>query len=123
MMQLATMVLAAVVTVGLQMAASPASAGDRGRHQYNHRWDDWDNRRDARRAGIVAGTVAAGVVGSAGRANAREEYAECMREYASDMRYDRYCREEYHEDLRSGRRAARRTGVVVGLTTSEIVRH
>jgi hypothetical protein len=44
-----------------------------------------------------------------------------MELYARDMAYDRYCREQYYEDRAAGRRAARRTGVVVGLGVREIV--
>jgi Ni/Co efflux regulator RcnB len=94
---------------------------DRGNRHYD-RWEDWDNRRDARRAGVIAGTVAAEVAAGAARANAREEYEECMELYARDFSYDRYCREEYYRDRAAGRRAARRTGVVVGLGVREIVR-
>ena len=96
---------------------------DRDRHHHHHdRWEDRDNRRDARRAGVIAGTVAAGVAGSAARQNSREDYEECMVYYAYNDRYDRYCREDYYYDRASGRRAARRTGVVVGLGVEEIVR-
>ncbi|MFN6936603.1 MAG: hypothetical protein ACK4NZ_15795, partial [Tsuneonella sp.] len=68
------------------------------------------------------GTAAAGIVRSSGRENAREEYEECMALYDSARSYERYCREEYIRDRYAARRAARRTGVVVGLGVREIVR-
>jgi Ni/Co efflux regulator RcnB len=99
-----------------------AQADRRERHRHQDRWDDWDNRRDARRAGIIAGTAAASIAGSAARENARDEYEECMRLYSYGDRYDRYCREEYYRDRYAARRTARRTGVIVGLSVQEIVR-
>jgi Ni/Co efflux regulator RcnB len=120
--------LAALAVAGLAGGAGDAVAKDRWdrerdrNHRYNDRWEDWDNRRDARRAGVIAGTIAADVAGSAARADAREDYEECMEIYARDDRYDRYCREQYFHDRAAARRAARRTGVVVGLGVREIVR-
>ncbi len=123
-----TLTIAALAALGLVSFAGDALAKDRWdhdrdrRHRHHDRWEDIDNRRDARRAGVIAGSVAAGVVGSAARKNAREDYEECMIYYSYNDRYDRYCREQYYYDRASGRRAARRTGVVVGLGVSEIVR-
>ncbi|MEM1132093.1 MAG: hypothetical protein AAGH53_04085 [Pseudomonadota bacterium] len=91
-------------------------------HRHHHHWNDWDNRRDARRAGIIAGAAAAGIARAAANDNARDHYRECMDYYGFNRRYERYCREEYYRDQRHGRRAARRAGVVVGLGVREIVR-
>ncbi|MDF0546569.1 hypothetical protein PX699_29890 [Sphingobium sp. H39-3-25] len=123
------MTFAALAALSFPAFAGQALAKDRWDHDHDHhhhhhhdRWEDWDNRRDARRAGVIAGTVAAGVAGSAARQNSREDYEECMVYYAYNDRYDRYCREDYYYDRASGRRAARRTGVVVGLGVEEMVR-
>ena len=114
--------------LGIALLSPQASArnnwdGDRnGRHPNNDRWEKWDNRRDARRAGIIAGTIATGIAKSASKENARDNYQECMTYYSQDQYYDQYCREQYYQDMQDGRRAARRAGVVVGLTAREIVR-
>jgi Ni/Co efflux regulator RcnB len=119
---------AALAALGFATFTADVSAKDRWdrdrdeRHRHHDRWEDWDNRRDARRAGVIAGSVAAGVAGSAARENARDDYEECMIYYSYNDRYDRYCREQYYQDSASARRAARRTGVVVGLGVREIVR-
>ena len=84
--------------------------------------DSWDRDRDRRSPGVIAGTVAAEVAAGAARANAREDYEECMAAYAFEDRYDRYCREQYYYDRAEARRAGRRAGVVVGLGVREIVR-
>lgn len=123
-----TIAVAVLAVLGFASFAGDALAKDRWdrdrdrRNRHHDRWEDWDNRRDARRAGVVAGSVAAGIAGSAARENAREDYEECMIYYSYNDRYDRYCREQYYYDRASGRRAARRTGVVVGLGVREIVR-
>lgn len=120
--------LAAIAAMSFTALAEGALAKDRWdrdrdrRHRHYDRWDDWDNRRGARRAGVIAGTVAAGIAGSAARENARDNYDECMTLYSYNERYDRYCREQYYYDVAAARRAARRTGVVVGLGVMEIVR-
>jgi Ni/Co efflux regulator RcnB len=120
--------IAALAALGFSGLTSEAFAKDRWdrdrdrRHRHHDRWEDWDNRRDARRAGVIAGSVAAGIAGSAARENAKDNYEECMVYYSYNDRYDRYCREQYYYDSASARRAARRTGVVVGLGVREIVR-
>lgn len=120
--------LAAVAALGLTAAGSAVSAKDRWdrdrdrRHRHHDRWEDWDNRRDARRAGVIAGTIASGIAGSVARDQAKDNYEECMVYYSYDDRYDRYCREQYYDDRAAARRSARRTGVVVGLGVREIVR-
>jgi Ni/Co efflux regulator RcnB len=120
--------LAVAATLGIAMLSSQASARDKWdkernrRHHHSDRWEDWDNRRDARRAGVIAGTIASGIARSAATSNARENYEECMTYYSYDRYYDQYCREQYYYDMQNGRRAARRAGVIVGLTTREIVR-
>lgn len=114
--------------LGIALLSPQASARnnwDKNRdrkHQNHDRWENWDNRRDARRAGILAGTIATGIANSASKDNARENYQACMTYYSQDQYYDQYCREQYYQDMQNGRRAARRAGVVVGLTTREIVR-
>jgi Ni/Co efflux regulator RcnB len=123
-----TIAIATLAALGFATFAGNALAKDRwdrdrDRRNRNHdRWEDWDNRRDARRAGAIAGTVAAGIAGAASSENAREEYDECMVYYSYNDRYDRYCREQYYYDRAKSRRAARRAGVVVGLGVREIVR-
>lgn len=120
--------LAALAAIGFTGVAADALAKDRWdrdrdrRHRHHDRWEDWDNRRDARRAGVIAGTIAAEVAAGAARERAREDHEECMEYYGRDLDYDRYCREQYYQDRAAGRRAARRTGVVVGLGVREIVR-
>ncbi|MEE4317449.1 MAG: hypothetical protein V2I74_10760 [Erythrobacter sp.] len=123
-----TFAIAALVAFGLATFSGGALAKDRWdrerdkRHHHHDRWEDWDNRRDARRAGAIAGTAAAGVAGAVARDNARDDYRECMDHYRNDYRYERYCREEYYRDQRAASRAARRTGVIIGLGVEEIVR-
>lgn len=122
------MLLAALAGLSFAVLVDTTLAKDRWdrdrdrRSRHYDRWEDWENRRDARRAGVIAGTVTTGIAGSAARANAREDYEECMVYYSYNDRYDRYCREQYYYDRAAGRRAARRTGVVVGLGVREIVR-
>ncbi|WOE76409.1 hypothetical protein [Alterisphingorhabdus coralli] len=113
------MTAAAVAAVSLTVVADVAEARKRHHHHHHH---DWDNRRDARRAGIIAGTAAAGISRAVANDNARDHYRECMDYYGFNNRYERYCREEYYRDQYRGRRAARRAGVVVGLGVREIVR-
>jgi hypothetical protein len=120
--------LTVLVMLGGALLSSEASARnnwDKNRdrkHHNNDRWENWENRRDARRAGIIAGTVASGIVRSSTRNNAKENYEECMTYYYQDQYYDQYCRDQYYQDIQSGRRAARRAGVVIGLSAREIVR-
>jgi Ni/Co efflux regulator RcnB len=123
-----TIAVAALAALGFATFAGDALAKDRWdrdrdrRNRHHDRWEDWDNRRDARRAGVIAGTIASEFAGAASRENAREEYEECMVYYSYNDRYDRYCREQYYYDRANSRRAARRAGVVVGLGVREIVR-
>lgn len=117
---LAGLSFTALVDTGLAKDRWDRDRDRRSRHY--DRWEDWENRRDARRAGVIAGTVAAEVAAGAARANAREDYEECMEAYAYADRYDRYCREQYYYDRAEARRAGRRAGVVVGLGVREIVR-
>ena len=117
---LAGLSFTALVDTGLAKDRWDHDRDRRSRHYY--RLEDWENRRDARRSGAIAGTVAAGVASSAARANACEDYGECMAAYAYADRYDRYCREQYYYDGAEARRAGRRAGVVVGLGVREIVR-
>ena len=96
--------IGSIVLIALAVTALPGGAiarerwdHDRDRRHHHHdSWEDWDNRRDARRAGIIAGTAAAGVAGAAANNRAREDYEDCMRYYAYNRRYETYCREEYY---------------------------
>jgi hypothetical protein len=117
---LAGLSFTALVDTGLAKDRWDRDRDRRSRHY--DRWEDWGNRRDARRAGVIAGMVAAEVAGGAARANAREDYEECIAAYAFEDRYYRYCREQYYYDRAEARRAGRRAGVVVGLGVREIVR-
>lgn len=103
------------------------------RRRPNNDWyDRYENRRDARRAGIIAGVVTTAVVSSSVRSNATRRYEECMEAnrysyypdsgYAYENGYSYACERRRYEDERRAGRSARRAGVVVGLTTRAIVR-
>lgn len=100
------------------LAAADAEAQRRRHHNDNHWHDRWENRRDARRAGIVAGVVAGSVARGAAQQRVEQRYEDCL--YATG--YDYECERMRYYDERNARRAARRTGVVVGITTHAIVR-
>lgn len=98
------------------VAAVPVEAR-RDRHHDN--WHDrWENRRDARRAGIVAGLVAGGIARSAAEQRVERRYEECV--YATG--YDYECERARYWDEQRARRGARRTAIIVGVTTREVVR-
>jgi hypothetical protein len=111
--------LAALAVVAL-LASTSADARKRDRYDngWGDRYDRWENRRDARRAGIVAGVVASGIARGAARAEANENYEECMMSWG----YDMDCERRYYEDRRDARRAGRAVGVTAGIITREIVR-
>lgn len=122
-MNIAKLLIAAgVAAISLTAIADTADARRNRNHHHHDHWEDWNNRLDARRAGIIAGTAAAGITGAAARENASDHYRECMDYYDSDDRYERYCRDEYYRDQSQARRRASRVGVVVGLGVREIVR-
>lgn len=119
--------------------AGPASAGSRNQKNWIERAE---NRRDARRAGVVAGVVTAQVAGAAGRGRADKAFRECREnldamtsgerdihgnpvdpyaDYAARRAgYD--CEVQRYEARADGRKAARRTAVVAGIVTREIVK-
>jgi hypothetical protein len=101
-------------------ATMPAEARKRDRYHdgWGDRYDYWENRRDARRAGVVAGVVASGIARGAAAANADDHYAECMMNWG----YDYECERRYYEERRDARRAGRAVGVTAGVITREIVR-
>lgn len=94
---------------------SPANARDRDRDRWH---SDRENRRDARRAGVVSGLIVAGAVSSARHQNAEQRYRECM--FSSG--YDYACERRLYEDERRARQSARRAGVTAGIITGAIVR-
>lgn len=109
MSRLSLVMLAALAGVAFQ--SSPLSARDRDRdyRDYRHegRWaHEYENRRDARRAGIVAGAVREGVAEAA----TEHRYQECM----MTSGYDYACEQQRYRDEAHAHRAARRTAVVVG---------
>ncbi len=127
--------LGVVASLGLMVVATGAAANKKHHHHHDdwddhhhhghhhhHHHHDWENYRDARRAGILAGTAATGIAGAVAEDNAKNKYEECMDSYYNDPSYDQYCRQQYYEDERRAERAARRTGVVTGLAVREIVR-
>lgn len=110
-----------------------ADMAEARRRPNNDGWyDRYENRRDARRAGIVAGVVTSAVVGSSARANAQNRYEECMESnrsqyypgsgYAYENGYSYDCERRRYEDEMRANRSARRAGVVVGLTARAVVR-
>lgn len=90
-----------------------------GNAQARDRYDRWeDDRRDARRAGVVTGAVTYGVARGVQNERERQDIEDCRRDtgdYAYCERYD-------YRNEQQDRRQARRTAVVVGATTSAIVR-
>jgi hypothetical protein len=109
--------LLAIALVAVVFGASAAEAR-------RDRWDNdsWqerrENRRDARRAGIIAGAVAGSIASAAARDQAEQRYQECL--YATGYDYD--CERRLDYDRRDARRSARRSAVVVGTITRQIVR-
>lgn len=94
----------------------PGWQGDM-RDRYD-RYEDRRNRRQARRAGVAAAIVVSGVSQAARRDRIEERYEDCIRfDY-----YDVECDRQRYRDLERSRRQARRSGVVAGIVTREIVR-
>lgn len=125
--------------VAVLVVLVPGHADAKSRDSKN--WvDRLENRRDARRAGIVAGAVTAQVAGAANRGRADREFRECQDNVAlagqaqfgpyDDPAYSDYaarragydCEVQRYEARADGRRAARRTAVVAGIVTREIVK-
>jgi hypothetical protein len=97
--------LAFVAFVGSATLTGTATA--RHYDRYDGRWaHEYDNRRDARRAGIVAGAVRTGIA----EANTEHRYQECM-QYSG---YDYSCEQQRYRDEAHARRAGLRTAVIVG---------
>jgi hypothetical protein len=109
--QVQVLVLALVASAALLPRVADAS-----RNSY---WQEVrEDRRDARRAGVVAGAITYGVVRSAQREEVRDEEDDCIRDTGD---YD-YCDRLADREERQDRRQARRTAVVLGATTRAIVR-
>lgn len=133
----------ALLFILVVLAAFPSMPGAaEAKSKSSRNWvDRLENRRDARHAGIVAGAVTAQVAGAANRGRAEREYRECQSNAAAmagdaqagayaDPAYSEYaarragydCDVQRYEDRASGRRAARRTAVVAGIVTREVVK-
>lgn len=104
----------------LALAVFPmADAEARDRHGHS-RWDEIrEDRRDARRAGVIAGAITYGVVRSANANEAEEHRDDCIRDTGDDDYCDRLAYREERQDRRDARRAA----VMVGASTRAIVRN
>lgn len=106
-------VLLATVSLG-------AAADARDNRNYNNGYyggnnNYWENRRDARRVGAVAGVVAMGVASSAGNARVDNAYEDCAEARAYGG-YPANCEQQRYYDQRNARRGAVVTGVAVGRT-------
>ncbi|TPE60509.1 hypothetical protein FJQ54_10925 [Sandaracinobacter neustonicus] len=133
--------LFAIATVLAALPPVTAHADAKSKDEKN--WvERVENRRDARRAGIVAGAVTAQVAGAANRSRADRDYQQCQdnvataqsvaqqangqpadpnADYAAQRAgYD--CEVQRYEDRADGRRAANRTAVVAGIVTREVVK-
>jgi hypothetical protein len=116
-------VLLSVVTAMIAVAATPAEAQSRRPYpgwqdDARDRYEDRKNRRQARRAGVAAAIVVSGVAKSVRRNEIEERYEECIRfDY-----YDVDCDRQRYRDLERSRKQARRSGLVAGIVTREIVR-
>lgn len=95
--------------------ANPADA----RKRHNDDWGDrLENRRDARRTGIVVGALTTAAVSASASNEAQQRYEECN----LDTGYDEACARLRYEDERRARQSARRAGVLAGATARAIVR-
>lgn len=98
-------VLAALVA-GVGLASTATARHHNNRYGDERRWQsEYDNRRDARRAGIVAGAIRADVA----RANTEYRYQECMR----NSGYDYDCEQRRYYDEQHAQNAGRRAAVIV----------
>lgn len=130
--RLVQLLLIGVLTIGMFGATEAQSKQRKG-------WiDRLENRRDARRAGVVAGAVASGIAGSAARGKVGEKYENCMQDIAVNYedgarahdpqiaylaeRAEYECEMQRYEARNGDRRAARRAGVVAGAVAYGIVR-
>lgn len=110
--------LQVILLIALCALSSNALAG-KHHHNNNNNWgDNYDNRRDARRAGAIAGAITYNVVRSNQNQRAYENREDCM-QYTNDYEY---CDRQAYQEERDNRRDARRTAVIVGATTRAIVR-
>lgn len=129
----------ALLMVASVLLAAPAAARDRHGHHGHHDRGDWhdrmENRRDARRAGVVVGVVAAGVAQSAATQQANRRYEDCLQDSAYrnyDPRYGsnpygygpdyQWCTQMRYEEERRAQREGRRAGVVAGAIAYGAVR-
>jgi hypothetical protein len=131
---LAALVLTGVIAEAADARHRPGHGNRPGQGWHGGQWHDrYENRRKARRAGILAGVVTSSVAGAAAESNARRRYDECLEAswsyYYPNDRYnyqngDCYdCERRRYEVEMYGRRNARRAGVIVGVTTHAIVRN
>ncbi len=116
------MSLAAVAAVAT-LSVTPAEAQSRRpypgwQEDAKDRYEDRRNRRKARRAGVAAAILVSGVGQAVRKDRIEERYQECLRfDY-----YDVECDRQRYRDLERSRRQARRSGIVAGIVTREIVR-
>ncbi len=116
------MSLAAVAAVAT-LSITPAEAQSRRpypgwQEDAKDRYEDRRNRRKARRAGVAAAIVVSGVGQAVRKDRIEERYQECIRfDY-----YDVECDRQRYRALEQSRRKARRSGIVAGIVTREIVR-
>jgi hypothetical protein len=118
MMNQKSRLIQVLILIALVALSSNALAWKR-HHNNNNNWgDNYENRRDARRAGAIAGAITYNVVRSNQNQRTYENREDCL-QYTND--YD-YCTHQSYQDERENRRDARRTAVLVGATTRAIVR-
>lgn len=111
--------LKGLLLIALAVISSNALADKRQNNNNNNNWgDNYDNRRDARRAGAIAGVITYDVVRSNQNQRAYENREDCMQ----NINDYEYCDNQSYQDERDDRRDARRTAVIVGATTRAIVR-
>lgn len=108
--RLPILLMALIMTSVVATPASEARRRDRDYHNYHDRWED---RRDARRAGVAAGAATRIVGGAVAAGSARNHYEDCVRARG----YDYVCDQQYYDDRRRGRRNAHRAAAAVGTAT------
>lgn len=109
-------------TAAILVTAVSAEAQSRKRYPpgyYQERERDWDNRRDARRAGLVTAIVVSGATKAAQDRRIEERYRDCLRGTYYDVECDR---RRYYEESEA-RNRARRAGFVAGAVMREAVRN
>lgn len=103
------------------VSALPAHA-DGGRLDrtgfWRDRYDDYQNRRDARRAGLAAAIVVSGISRAVQQDQIAQRYSECMR----NGRYDLYCDRQRFWEQQEARKRAKRRALMTGVIVRGIVR-